>query len=883
MAAPGEKFAALAARLESSDSSVLRKAVTEVRKELCGKSGPEGADAVLAACVRPLVKLAERSDSNDILGDVVLTLADIVFTEQVEAAVQAGAVPVFVRLTASPDEDVRRLAVRSLGTVAMTDQACNALVLRCGGLAALLRVIDAAPRPGGYHLYKAVQAANRCFDNRVHTPDLQAAQMAVPTFTRLIAHPDVRVRAEAIQALADMALYSRDHIDCILAQGPLAALVDVISAPLRSTHAQFWFSNQAANSALITINNIAIEADLTQQVVDTGALPAVNTLMNNPHVSGELRNGCCVFIENIARSSTAHVQALVDSQCVESLISCLSDQDAGVRRVAADAVGELAYRGTAEQVGPLLTRRVLAPLREQLHISAGSDNVVTALETLKLLFQAEDKVAAGGSTSSPRQTFAALGGWTALELLRLFHGGDVPYLTSEVLDLLQDLSPSGGCPVRAFARVRPLRAGGREGESGGQCFAVRGDGCVRLLVPAEDGARAEREVTLDRVIRSPESAQAQGAGTDQRAAYNAVCAGVVGELAIGWNVSIIAFGQRGSGKSYTMLGPRSKAEGERGIVPRLCYDLYARLRELQRVRPDMQYSVQLTCAEIYRGEIVDLLAAAAGPPSGAQAALSMQSHPDEGPWIKGLSLRDCPEAADLVRVLEAGDAARHTAANTHHRGHACFTVVVHTMVPLAEEVRRRYAGSFFNTRRAELRLFDLAATDEGSDPDAADPLSVLRNVIDARIQGEQPDDHGCPLTLMLSDSLGGNCKTTLLATVSPHVADAEATRATLDLASRARRIVNKPSSCSAVRRIDRLMCKLERLELTQGDNQQLRARINLLEARLRSLGADVTSSGSGSGDSDAGGDSSEGDDGPGLDEVQVAVGRASGDASDEVV
>jgi kinesin family protein 1 len=141
----------------------------------------------------------------------------------------------------------------------------------------------------------------------------------------------------------------------------------------------------------------------------------------------------------------------------------------------------------------------------------------------------------------------------------------------------------------------------------------------------------------------------------------------------GYNVCIIAYGQTGAGKSFTMMG-RNEPEQE-GIIPRLCGELFQRIISLSSTHQP-RYTVEVSYMEIYCERVRDLLS-----PKKSQTShnLRVREHPIMGPYVEDLSRLLVTSYDDISRLIDEGNKARTVAATnmneTSSRSHAVFTIL----------------------------------------------------------------------------------------------------------------------------------------------------------------------------------------------------------------
>ncbi|KAG5083963.1 hypothetical protein JHK82_054129 [Glycine max] len=338
------------------------------------------------------------------------------------------------------------------------------------------------------------------------------------------------------------------------------------------------------------------------------------------------------------------------------------------------------------------------------------------------------------------------------------------------------------------------------------------------------GKHIDRVFTFDKVF---------GPSAQQRDLYDQAVTPIVNEVLEGFNCTIFAYGQTGTGKTYTMEGECKKAKsgpnGElppgAGVIPRAVKQIFDTLES-----QNAEYSVKVTFLELYNEEITDLLAPEellkASLEEKQKKQLPLMEDGKGGVLVRGLEEEIVTSASEIFTLLERGSSKRRTAETLLNkqssRSHSLFSITIHIKeaTPEGEEL----------IKCGKLNLVDLAGSEnisrsgarEGRAREAGEinkSLLTLGRVINALVEhlGHIPY-RDSKLTRLLRDSLGGRTKTCIIATVSPAVHCLEETLSTLDYAHRAKHIKNKPE-------VNQKMMKSTLIKDLYGEIERLKAEV----------------------------------------------------------
>jgi len=446
----------------------------------------------------------------------------------------------------------------------------------------------------------------------------------------------------------------------------------------------------------------------------------------------------------------------------------------------------------------------------------------------------------------------------------------------------------GGAGIQVVVRLRPMND--KEKKYG--------------TLPVVTASTNDRTVT---VVKDKHSRQAKltysfddvfTAFSTQEEVFDRTLRPVIGDVLRGFESTVFAYGQTGTGKTHTMEGDLDDPEIY-GIIPRSAAALF------ETLGGEDYHMFRVTCSylEIYNEDLCDLLVerdddddaggggggGSGGRPgsrsmSRASSTMSNSSASSNrrissirggkstkleimegkaGPFCRGLSEKEVSSPKDVLDLMNTAQQQRRigeTKMNKQSsRSHCIFTLKVHAKCRVMD-------GGGTMECNGKLHMVDLAGSEcaksAGSDGGSNRGLERERmninrslltlgrviSMLKAQSEGRTKNNSRIPyrdskLTRVLQESLGGRCKTVIVATLSPSVTAIEESLSTLNYAQTANGIVNKPvaSSYMSINRSTAGSGAPDGVALSSGEGHDYKAveDWNEMEIRLQYMQAQV--------------------------------------------
>ncbi|NXO16311.1 KIF6 protein, partial [Oriolus oriolus] len=317
--------------------------------------------------------------------------------------------------------------------------------------------------------------------------------------------------------------------------------------------------------------------------------------------------------------------------------------------------------------------------------------------------------------------------------------------------------------IRVYARVKPL---GRRQQAG--TYSVDDEGplpCLEIAVPRD---LADGFINNKRESYKFKFQKIFGQEAKQDVIFDSIAKPVAECVLAGYNGTIFAYGQTGSGKTFTITGGAERYS-DRGIIPRTLSYIFDQLQK----DSSKVYTTHVSYLEIYNECGYDLL-------DPRHEASKMEDLPkvtimedsDQNIHLKNLSLQQASNEEEALNLLFLGDTNRMIAETPMNqassRSHCIFTIHISSKEPGSATIRH-----------SKLHLVDLAGSERVAKTGIGGHLLTEAKYINLSLHyleqviialAEKNRSHipyrNSMMTSVLRDSLGGNCMTTMIATLA---------------------------------------------------------------------------------------------------------------------
>ncbi|CAA0814440.1 Armadillo repeat-containing kinesin-like protein 3 [Striga hermonthica] len=343
--------------------------------------------------------------------------------------------------------------------------------------------------------------------------------------------------------------------------------------------------------------------------------------------------------------------------------------------------------------------------------------------------------------------------------------------------------------VRVAVRLRPKNAEDMSDVDYGECVELKPE--LKMLKLRKNNWTCD-SYRFDEVFTESAS---------QKRVYEAVAKPVVESVMDGYNGTVMAYGQTGTGKTYTLGRLGKEDASERGIMVRALEDILS--------GTSTSDTVEVSYLQLYMESVQDLLA-----PEKTNIAIVEDAKTGEisVPGVDIVKIRSVDHFLQLLQTGEANRYAANTKMNTESsRSHAILMVNIRRsghekeerVIDLEQEIPTCRNGRNVPTiRKSKLLIVDLAGSERidksGSEGHLLEEakfinlsLSSLGKCINALAENSPHiPTRDSKLTRLLRDSFGGSARTSLIITIGPSSRHHAETASTIMFGQRAMKVVN---------------------------------------------------------------------------------------------
>ncbi|KAL1188110.1 Importin subunit alpha-1 [Cardamine amara subsp. amara] len=348
-----ESFLDIVAGVWSDDPALQLKSTTEFRKFVSMEIIlPPIKEVIDSGVVPRFVQFLKKEEYPQIQFEAVSALTNIATgtSDHTKVVIDNNAIPVFVHLLASPNDDVREQAVWALGSIARGSKQCRELVIRCGALVPLLNQLYEYANLSILRIRNVTWTLSNLYCGGQVIPE------AVPALKRLIYLNDEEVLTNVCWAFSYLSNGTGDKIQTVIETGVVPRLVQLLRHP----------SQSVVEPTLRSIGNIVTGDYLkTQVVINSGALPCLEHILIYNYKK-RIKKEACWTISNITSGNIEQIQMVLEANLIAPLVKLLQFGEFDVKKEVAWAIYNVTSRGSHDQIKYLVGQGCIKPLCDLL-------------------------------------------------------------------------------------------------------------------------------------------------------------------------------------------------------------------------------------------------------------------------------------------------------------------------------------------------------------------------------------------------------------------------------------------------------------------------------------------------------------------------------------
>jgi len=366
----------------SDDQNLQVECVTHFRKLLSIERNPPIQAVIDSGVVPRLIQFLKHPNNYTLQFEAAWALTNIASgtTHHTTHVIKHGAIPIFVQLLKSQNEDVREQAVWALGNIAGDSHQCRDFVLEHGAMEFLLPLCNLN---GKLTMLRNATWTLSNFCRGKPQPAFDRVSIALPFLANLIYSQDDEVLTDACWALSYLSDDNgpqNQKIQAVLQSGVASRLVDLLMHK----------NPNVKTPALRTVGNIVTGDDLqTNMIMNCNVLGCLLALLMNRKKG--IRKEACWTISNITAGNADQIQQVIEANIIPPLVQTLKTADFDIQKEAAWAISNATSGGREDQIRYLVDDcGVIAPLCD-LFTCPEAKIIIVAMEGIENILKVGKK------------------------------------------------------------------------------------------------------------------------------------------------------------------------------------------------------------------------------------------------------------------------------------------------------------------------------------------------------------------------------------------------------------------------------------------------------------------------------------------------------------